>query len=145
MSVEREVAQVETDEPAADAVEVRVLADPRQLAVMRAVIGDLAMRADFDVDAIADLRLAVDEACSSLVRLAAPEATLRCRFRSLTDTLSISAEVTSDDAFGPRKDTFSWRVLSALADSVSTSVEPDPASGGNLVRIDLIKGRTAHV
>ncbi|WP_237710433.1 hypothetical protein [Saccharopolyspora spinosa] len=52
----------------------------------------------------------------------------------------------SDDAFGPRKDTFSWRVLSALADVVSTSVESDPAANGShLVRIELTKGRTAHV
>ncbi|GAA2346946.1 anti-sigma regulatory factor [Saccharopolyspora halophila] len=141
MSVEREVAHVEPETPAANQVEVRVPADATQLAVMRAVVGDLAMRADYDVDTIADLRLAVDEACSSLVRLAAEEATLVCRFLSGSDQLSVAAEVRSTDAFGPRKDTFSWRVLSALADAVSTSVESDPANGSNLVRIELTKGK----
>ena len=146
MSVEREIAHVEPETSASNVVEVRVAAEPTQLAVMRAVIGDLAMRADFDVDSIADLRLAVDEACSSLVRLAAPAAALVCRFRTLGEALAVTAEVVSDDAFGPRKDTFSWRVLSALADSVSTSVESDPAAdGSHLVRIELTKGRTAHV
>ncbi|MFI0465852.1 MULTISPECIES: ATP-binding protein [Saccharopolyspora] len=146
MSVERELAHVEPEIAAANLVEVRIAAEPAQLAVMRAVVGDLAMRADYDVDTIADLRLAVDEACSSLVRLAAPAATLVCRFRLAGDRLSVTAEVISDDAFGPRKDTFSWRVLSALADVVSTSVESDPAANGShLVRIELTKGRTAHV
>ncbi|GAA0520969.1 anti-sigma regulatory factor [Saccharopolyspora subtropica] len=145
MSVERELASVEPEKSATNLVEVRIAAEPAQLAVMRAVVGDLAMRADYDVDSIADLRLAVDEACSTLIRLAAPAATLVCRFRSDDHGLSVTAEVSSDDAFGPRKDTFSWRVLSALADDVSTSVESDPtANGSHLVRIELTKGRTAH-
>ncbi|QUH00738.1 ATP-binding protein [Saccharopolyspora erythraea] len=145
MSLERDTGYAEPDTPTSNLVEVRVAAEPAQLAVMRAVIGDLAMRADFDVDSIADLRLAVDEACSSLVRLAAPSASLVCRFHIHEGALSVTAEVISDDAFGPRKDTFSWRVLSALADSVSTSVQSDAGSNGShLVRIELTKGRTAH-
>lgn len=128
----------------ASSVEVRVAAEPAQLAVMRAVIGDLAMRADFDVDSIADLRLAVDEACSSLVRLSSPEASLTCRFNCDGADVSVSAEVHSEEASAPRKDTFSWRVLSALADTVTTSVEPAGNSDGNVVRIDLAKGRTVH-
>ena len=146
MSVERDVARVDPDPATENLVEVRVAAEPAQLPVMRAVVGDLAMRADYDIDSIADLRLAVDEACSSLVRLAAPDATLICRFRTDDSSLAISAEVTSKDSFGPRKDTFSWRVLSALADSVSTSVESDEsAEGSHRVRIDLTKGRTGNV
>ncbi|MBE9373206.1 ATP-binding protein [Saccharopolyspora sp. HNM0983] len=146
MSVEREVAQVEPEAADADLVEVRVAADPTQLAVLRAVVGDLAMRADFDVDSIADMRLAVDEVCSSLIRLAAPSSKLVCRFRTGGDGIAVAAEVHSTDGLGPRKDTFSWRVLSALADSVSTSVASDEAAdGSHLVRIELTKGRAAQV
>jgi len=124
-------------------VEVRVAAAAAQLPVLRAVTGDLAMRADFDVDAIDDLRLAVDEACSTLVGLAAESATLVCRFLAEEHSITLSAAVTSDDSRKPREDTFSWRVLSALADSVSTSVEPNAdADGGHVVRIELTKGRT---
>jgi serine/threonine-protein kinase RsbW len=126
-------------------VEVRVAAEATQLSVMRAVIGDLAMRADFDIDSIADLRLAVDEACSSLIRLAAPSAVLVCRFHAVPDGLAVEAEVVSGDATGPRTDSFSWRVLSALTDSVTTSVESTGTPGdGHVVRIDLTKGRTVH-
>ncbi|MHA6800638.1 ATP-binding protein [Bounagaea algeriensis] len=145
MSVEGETVQVEP-EAATNLVEVRVAADPTQLPVLRAVAADLAMRADFDVDSVADLRLAVDEACSSLVRLAISDTQLHCRFRTWEDSLSISAEVASEDSYGPRKDTFSWRVLSALAESVSTSVEADTSiNGRHQVRIELTKGRTAQV
>lgn len=146
MSVEREVAQVDPETDDAGVVEVRVAAEPTRLAVMRAVIGDLAMRADFDVDSIADMRLAVDEVCSSLIRLADPASKLVCRFRTEDNGLSIAAEVHSADGLEPRKDTFSWRVLSALADSVSTSVSSDPAAtSSHLVRIELTKGRAAQV
>lgn len=130
---------------AAEGVEVRVAAEPTQLSVLRAVVGDLAMRADFDIDTIADLRLAVDEACSTLIRLAAPSATLVCRFRPGEHTMDVAAEVVSSDASGPRTDTFSWRVLSALTDGVTTSVKSAGAAGdGHVVRIDLTKGRTIH-
>ena len=125
-------------------VEVRVDADPAQLSVLRAVVGDLAMRADFDVDAIADLRLAVDEACSALIRLASPGSTLVCRFQPDPLGLSVTAEVTSEDATGPRTDTFSWRVLTALTDAVSTAVDSAP-DGQHLVRLDLSKQRVAGV
>ncbi|GAB3297307.1 ATP-binding protein [Parasphingorhabdus pacifica] len=126
-------------------VEVRVPADPSQLAVMRAVAGDLAMRADFDVDSIADIRLAVDEACSSLVRLASRTASLVCRYHADSAGLTVTSEVLSGEHSGPRKDTFSWRVLSALTDSVSTSVEAvDGSVDSHLVRIELTKGRMAH-
>ncbi|GAB2664350.1 hypothetical protein GCM10027271_24130 [Saccharopolyspora gloriosae] len=128
----------------ASVVEVRVAAEASQLSVLRAVTGDLAMRADFDVDSIADVRLAVDEACSSLIRLAASGQTLTCRFQGDEQGLSVSASVVSDHPQEARQDTFSWRVLSALTDDVSTSVESDADTGsGHVVRIDLTKGR-AH-
>ncbi|QGK70784.1 anti-sigma factor [Allosaccharopolyspora coralli] len=123
-------------------VEVRVDADPGQLSVLRAVIGDLAMRADFDVDAIADLRLAVDEACSSLVRLASSGSTLVCRVTPEDSGISVTAEALSDEQAGPRTDTFSWRVLTALTDTVNAVVDTDD-NGQNVVRLDLTKRRTA--
>ncbi|MFR9727595.1 ATP-binding protein [Saccharopolyspora sp. MS10] len=137
-------AQIHPDAaPPTSEVEVRVAAEASQLSVLRAVTADLAMRADFDVDTIADLRLAVDEACSSLIRLATVGQTLTCRFQGDDRSLRVAASVVSDRPREPRQDTFSWRVLSALVDAVSTSVEPDAdTDGGHVVRIDLTKGRT---
>ena len=61
-------------------VEVRVHADPALIPSVRAVAADLAARADFDLDAVSDLRMAVDEACSALVPLAREGGQLRCGF-----------------------------------------------------------------
>lgn len=134
-----------SNSPSDDAfdVEVRVAATPQHLSAIRAVAADLAMRADFDLDAIADLKLAVDEACSTLVMHAADGAQLSCAFRCTADEIRVRAVVPSADATPPRRDTFSWRVLSTLADFVAASVSQDGAP--ITVRIDLVKKRTAVV
>jgi serine/threonine-protein kinase RsbW len=46
----------------ASSVEVRTSASASLIPTIRAVASDLAARADFDLDAISDLRMAVDEA-----------------------------------------------------------------------------------
>src|SRR2546423_5399007 len=60
---------------------------------IRVVAADLAGRADFDLDSIADLRMAIDDACAVLVRLAAPGATLRCRLTVWPERIEMAAEV----------------------------------------------------
>ena len=51
---------------------VQVKASALDLPPLRVVAADLAARAEFDLDTVADLRLAVDEAASELVTVAAP-------------------------------------------------------------------------
>ncbi len=98
-------------------VEVRVPAVPRAVITMRTVAADLAARAEFTLDAVADLRMAVDEACSSLVALARPDTRLTCSFNvgeehiTVTATVRTTGERLSTDSFG-------WRVLTTLADDV---------------------------
>src|SRR3712207_252727 len=62
-------------------VEVRTSGTAALIPTIRAVASDLAARADFDLDAISDLRMAVDEACATLVDVAAPTSTLQCTFQ----------------------------------------------------------------
>ncbi|MGH3625428.1 MAG: ATP-binding protein [Sciscionella sp.] len=123
-----------------DAIEVRAAAAPRHLSSVRAVAADLAMREDFDLDEVADLRLAVDEACSILVQLAVPASTLVCRFTAGSGEVRVQASVTSADGHAPAPTTFSWRVLDTLADSARSEVHPDGAS--YLVRIELVKRKS---
>ena len=97
---------------------------------IRAVASDLAARADFDLDAISDLRMAVDEACATLVDVAAPSSVLRCTFLVRPERIEVHAEVQAgraDDVVST--DTFGWRVLQTLADDVT--VHHSPASDGN--------------
>lgn len=119
-------------------VEMRLAADAVQLPVVRAVAVNVAMRADFDLDAISDLGLAVDEACSSLILLAHPQAQLTCRFRLGPDELVFRASVPSEQGL-PSTRTFGWRVLRTLTDHVDTWVD----SAG--VHLELTKCRPTRV
>ena len=124
--------------------EVRIAALPERLSVVRAVAADLAMREDFDLDAIADLRMAVDEVCSTLVTLAAPGAVLSCRFRSQDGEVQVAASAVCARSTTPNRNSFGWQVLTVLADSVTswTSVEDGSDPEWHLVHIDLIKRKT---
>jgi serine/threonine-protein kinase RsbW len=97
-------------------VRLTIPADGAYVAVPRAVVGNLAARNDFTVDAIDDLRIAVDEACALLL----PHATdgkVECVFivDRPTMTVSVSAAVPAD--WTPDTGGFGWMVLEALVDS----------------------------
>ena len=58
------------------AVELHVAARLENLAMLRTLVGAIGTFEDLDFDAVADLRLAVDEVCTRLIRSATPDATL---------------------------------------------------------------------
>jgi serine/threonine-protein kinase RsbW len=124
----------------ASSVEVRTSASAALIPTIRAVASDLAARADFDLDAISDLRMAVDEACATLVDLAAPSATLLCTFRVRMDTIEVHAQVEAGQAGAQvSTDTFGWRVLQTLADDVSVQHGGGRDGAGPTVGIKLAK------
>jgi serine/threonine-protein kinase RsbW len=127
-------------------VEIRTSARAALIPTIRAVASDLAGRADFDLDAIADLRMAVDEACATLVDLAAPTAQLCCTFRVHSDRIEVHAQVRTDHTDAAiSTETFGWRVLQTLADSVSVLHTPAPSTGsGPIVGIRLDKYSSDH-
>jgi serine/threonine-protein kinase RsbW len=100
----------------------------------------VAMRQDFDLDAIADLKLAVDEACSMLVLKATKGSILSCRFRPGDGEIRVLATAMSDTDQWPDTGSFGWHVLSTLTDSVDAGVAPAAADpGGFTLRIELAK------
>lgn len=111
-------------------MELRLDADYSHLPIIRSMAGNVATRADFDVDTIADLRLAVDEACSTLINAARDEATLVCRFSVEDAVLRFNAAVPTVLAEEPSSGTFGWQVLRTLTDSVHSWIET--AAGGNV-------------
>lgn len=121
-------------------VEVRTSANAALIPTIRAVASDLAARADFDLDAISDLRMAVDEACATLVDVAAPTSTLRCLFLVRPERIEVRVEVQASSADAAvSTDTFGWRVLQTLADDVQTESIPGEAGNGPTVGIRLDK------
>jgi len=104
----------------AGSVELRVAAKLENLAVLRTLVAAVGTFEDLDFDAVADLRLAVDEACTRLIRSAVPDSTLLLVVDPQADAVVINASTTckSPDILAPGS--FSWHVLSSLTDEVRT-------------------------
>jgi serine/threonine-protein kinase RsbW len=119
------------------AVELRLTAGSEYLSTVRAVAADLALQQDMTLDEVDDLRLAVDEACSMLVPLAAPGAELRCRFSLAEEEIRVHCSVPSANGGKPPMDGFPWQVLVTLTDVARCDV--DNNGEGALTWIELIK------
>jgi serine/threonine-protein kinase RsbW len=103
---------------------VQVSANAIELPPLRLVAADLAARADFDLDTVADLRLAVDEAASELVAVGVADAPLTCVFTVDEEKMLVTAWVHARDGAKLRQDSFGWRVLTTLVDEVHATEEP---------------------
>lgn len=117
-------------------VELRVRATPEVLATVRTVAGDLAARAEFPLDNVDDLRLAVDEACTCLAALARPDTKLTATFVVTPERITLIASVSTAGPTTLRRDTFAWRVLTTLADEVGVLAEA-PSRPGEPHRLAL--------
>lgn len=107
------------------AVELRVAAKVENLAVLRTVVGAVGTFSDLDFDAVADLRLAVDEACTRLIRSATPGATLVVVVDPRDDVVVVEASTECETTDVVTPGSFSWHVLSSLTDDLQTFIDPD--------------------
>ncbi|MCX5041848.1 ATP-binding protein [Aldersonia sp. NBC_00410] len=108
------------------AVELRVRADPGQLGVIRAVAATMAAQCNFDLDEIADVRLAADEAASFLIVRAQARAQLICKFLVEPGHLWMSVCTPIGETVPPSRRGFGWHVLTTLTDSVDLHQTPTP-------------------
>jgi serine/threonine-protein kinase RsbW len=116
----------------ADRLELRVPTTATQLPAVRAMAADLAMRMDYDLDSVEDLRLAVDEACATLVLVADGDAPLTVVFETTRSGLHIDAWVPTAPGTDVPRDGFGWAVLQTLVDSVEGSPSAqDQVPGGD--------------
>jgi serine/threonine-protein kinase RsbW len=124
-------------------VYLEVDAQPALLGLVRGAAAYLAARADFDLDAVSDLQMVVEEACSTLAAVTPPGARLRCLLQVDPDQITVTVLVSATGAAMIRRDTFGWRVLNTLADEVE--VLSEDLAGGSLSGIRLIKARRTGV
>ncbi|MDT7761532.1 MAG: hypothetical protein QOC63_952 [Mycobacterium sp.] len=126
-------------------VELRVAATLENLAVLRTLVAAVGTFEDLDFDAVADLRLAVDEACTRLIRSAVPESTLLLVVDSRDDAVVIDASTTckSPDILAPGS--FSWHVLSSLTDEVRTFEDGQDTTEGRVFGISLTTRRASSL
>jgi serine/threonine-protein kinase RsbW len=118
----------EPEQQSGSDVELRLAARVDQLFLIRAVVTAITTHNDFDLDTIADLRLAVDEAATRLIRAGRPEAVLWCRFRVHDRVFGFSGSTSTgaDEPEGVLDHGFGWHVLRTLADEVTANQAPDP-------------------
>ncbi len=121
-------------------IEVRMAAQLENLAVLRNMAATVAVFECLDGDAVADLRIAVDEVCTWLIRVANPDAPLVMHIDPQPDRFVVAASVTYD---GPSPEhvlhgSFSWHVLTALTQEVSTFT-----TGRQVLGITLVAKQTS--
>ncbi|UXA19266.1 ATP-binding protein [Mycobacterium sp. SMC-4] len=125
-----EVASQSVDQRySAQSVELRVAATLENLAVLRTLVAAIGTFEDLDFDAVADLRLAVDEACTRLIRSAVADSTLLLVVDPQPEALMVHASTTCDSSDILAPGSFSWHVLSSLTDEVTTFADGQSPQG----------------
>ena len=125
-------------------VELRVRADPGQLPVLRAVAAAIALQHDFDLDTVADVKLALDEAATRLIMSAVDGTDVTCRFQAIAPALRISVSATTRPSSTTSARTFGWHVLNSLADSVDVRVDDTPAGSVTTLDLSVTEGSAAR-
>jgi serine/threonine-protein kinase RsbW len=125
----------------AERLELRVPSTATQLPAVRAMAGDLAMRMDYDLDSVEDLRLAVDEACAILAAVGQGDEPLTVVFETTRAGLHIEAWVPTQEGTSVPRDGFGWAVLQTLVDAVDAGAATQatvPAGNGSPSSVAVI-------
>jgi serine/threonine-protein kinase RsbW len=127
----------------AEAVLIRVPPDAGYLAIVRSASAHIATKLGCTLSEVADLRLAVDEACNLLLRHTVRDwradgtGDLECRFVLDGSGLRVVLDIQVLDAERPEDDGFGWTILSALVDDIVWHVE------GSTVHVEIVKRHVA--
>jgi anti-sigma regulatory factor (Ser/Thr protein kinase) len=132
-------------EDVSGSVELRVAARLENLALLRTLVGAVGTFEDLDLDAVADLRLAVDEACTRLIQSAVPDAVLVVTVHPRDDKLVIEASTACESTDILMPGSFSWHVLSSLTDDVRTFSDGDSAGQGEVFGIAMTTRRASSL
>lgn len=125
-------------------VEIGVAASVSQLPIVRGLAETLVLLSEFTLDEVADIRLAVDEAASTVIALAAPGTTLQCVFTVGETDLVVRVSGVAGKEGLPDQRSFGWHVLRTLTDEVSaTQGALDPALSGypTAVQFRRVRGK----
>ena len=108
------------DEPRVATISIVVPARAEFLHVVRTVVGSVAARGNQTIDAIEDLRIAVDEACAQL--LVANGTSITARVTAADDRVEVVCSTDAEVAAWPPdgvQHTLAAQVLQGLADDVA--------------------------
>ncbi|MFE3002723.1 ATP-binding protein [Nocardia sp. NPDC059246] len=123
-------------------VALRIPADAGQLAMLRALAETIMLTADFTIDVVTDVRVALDEVATTLIAAAVPAASIECEFRFDEQRVRVRVgAVTGSDA-GLIEHSFGWHFVETLTDSIAvSSAEFDVVQCGYPVVVELTRLR----
>jgi serine/threonine-protein kinase RsbW len=98
-------------------IELRMWAAGARVSTVRAIAADVAIREDFDLDALTDLKLAVDEACATVLSKADPDGLVLCRLMVTPTQVEFIATAATDNGYPPSTESLGWHMLHVLSDS----------------------------
>ena len=96
-------------------------AQPEYASIARSMAATIAARCELTYDRVEDARLAIDEAFNQVVTNATPDAEVVCTFVEEVGALEFMVQSRTDLEELLPTNTFSWTVLTALADEVHTT------------------------
>jgi len=127
-----------------DRIEVRVAAKLESLGVARMIVTAIAAFEDLDLASVADLRLAVDEACARLVESAISGGTLLLVFTVSNEAVDVELSTAccnchESELIDPEG--FSWYLLRSLTDHVEVFEFDQAADGTHTLGISMTTNR----
>lgn len=123
---------------AATTIGVRVPARPEQLTMLRALAETVGHIADFAIDEVADIRLALDEVATALVLDAVPDSDLDCELDYGRDRMTVRVRGLTLSKDAVAQTGFGWHIVRTLTESVEAVQEPyDIAAGGYHTAVDF--------
>ncbi|MEU8895556.1 anti-sigma factor [Nocardia sp. NPDC048505] len=117
---------------------MRLPAQFDQLTMLRALAETVSLIADFALDEVTDIRLALDEVATSLIMEAVPDSVLECEFSYDDRQMFVHvASVAASDAVVEQAG-FGWHIVRTLTASIAAVQEPyDAALGGYPTMVDF--------
>lgn len=107
-------------------VVLSIPADREQVVLVRSVAGHIAARLGLSMAELADLRLAVDEACGLFLLtpgFGAAGEMVECRFEEGPAALSVTVSAPAPPSAAPDVEDIGWLMLSALVDELTWKSE----------------------
>ncbi|MBB5917287.1 serine/threonine-protein kinase RsbW [Nocardia transvalensis] len=123
-------------------VGVRVPADLSQLTMLRALAETVALIADFALDEVTDIRVALDEIATALIAAAVPGSELDCDFGYDDGAMTVRVAAVADVEDALDEDGFGWHVLRTITRTLEARTEAfDAARRGYPVTVEFCRAR----
>jgi serine/threonine-protein kinase RsbW len=120
-----------------DEIEIRMLASRERAPGLRFLAADMAMREDYDLDAIDDLRLAVDEICAITLANATPDTVMTVRLLISQHRIEIGASIPLHTEGEPKVGPLSLRILRSLSDTFDCTTAG--SDGERMLNLTFVK------